>query len=81
MRQNEKRRQRNRQAKAAMKTEITKVKRLVETGNIQEAKKELRSAAKLIGKNAQKGIIHPKNARRKESRLAKGINSLLTKTE
>ena len=79
MRQNEKRMTRNRQAKAALKTAITKVERLIEGDNPDLAKKEFTNAVKIIGKTAQKGIIHPRNAQRKESRLAKKINTLSKK--
>jgi small subunit ribosomal protein S20 len=68
-RQNEVRRMRNKSIKSDMKTATKKVETAAESG---EATDDLyRSAQKRIDKAAQKGVIHPRAAARKKSRLAR----------
>jgi small subunit ribosomal protein S20 len=68
-RQNEVRRMRNKSIKSDMKTATKKVDAAAESG---EASDEVyRDAQRKIDKAAQKGVIHPRAAARKKSRLAK----------
>lgn len=66
-RQSIKARERNRVARAAVRTAIKKAS---QAGNDAESKELMRQAERAIAKAAAKGILHPKNAQRKISRLA-----------
>ncbi len=76
MRQNEKRRLRNKAYKTRVKNVIKKVKFFVEKKDIENATKSLSEAISLIQKVAGKGIIHKNNASRKISKLACLVNTL-----
>jgi small subunit ribosomal protein S20 len=76
MRQNEKRRARNRAVRSRVKTEIKKVLKAVEENNAEEANAALRSATSILGKSASKGVYHRNNASRKIARLARKVNAL-----
>ena len=76
MRQNEKRRARNRAVRSRVKTEIKKVLKAVEENNVEEANVALRSATSILGKSASKGVYHRNNASRKIARLARKVNAL-----
>jgi small subunit ribosomal protein S20 len=68
-RQNEVRRQRNKSIKSDLKTAVKKVEVAAAGG---ESTDELfRAAQKKIDAAAQKGVLHPRAAARKKSRLAK----------
>jgi small subunit ribosomal protein S20 len=73
MRQNQKRRMRNRQLRARMRTQIKKFRSLVEEGAIDEARKALPSVYSVIDSTAQKGVIHRNTAGRYKSRLARQL--------
>ncbi|AAW39196.1 MAG: 30S ribosomal protein S20 [Dehalococcoides mccartyi] len=67
-------RQENRRAKSQVKTSLTKVKKLVDAGSLTEAEAAAVSAQSTLDKAAEKGILHPKNAARRKSRLMKKLN-------
>ncbi len=70
-RQNEAQRQRNKSIKSDLKTSIKKVETAAAAG---EPTEELfRVAQKKIDTAASKGVLHPKTAARKKSRLAASI--------
>ena len=71
--QSEKRRLRNSHFKTTMKT---KIKRAVAAIDAKEAETEamFRDAVAAIDKTSSKGVIHPNNAARKISRLAKRLH-------
>ena len=69
---NEKRHQRNKAAKAELKT---RQKRAVETVGEESNDEDVRLAIKRIDMAAAKGIIHKNTAARKKSRLLKQINA------
>jgi len=70
-RQNEVRRGRNKSVTSDLKTSIRKVREAAEAG---EPTDELyRTAQKKIDTAAAKGILHPKTAARKKSRLAASL--------
>ena len=79
MRQSKKRYIRNRAAKSALYTSIKKVRKSLETENLEDAKSHLPKVIKMIGKSAQKGVIHKRKAARLESRMVKNINKLTKK--
>lgn len=69
-RQNIKARERNRVARAAVRTAIKKASAANQAGKTEEAKELMRQAERAVAKAAAKGILHRKNAQRKISRLA-----------
>jgi small subunit ribosomal protein S20 len=73
VRQNEKRRLRNRAAKKAIKTNIKSLLDAVKDGNPDTIKTEYRSAIRKLDKAAAKRVVHPNLAARKKSQLAKLI--------
>jgi len=64
---------RNKSAKRAVRTELTKARSLVETGKLAEAKTAAKSLESTVDKAARKGIIHPKSAARLKARLNRRI--------
>jgi len=68
-------RERNRNAKAALRTVIKKFRATVDK-DPEEARKVLEKAIPVISKAASKGIIHKKTASRNISRLTKKLNSV-----
>lgn len=76
MRQNEKRRLRNKAHKTKVKNAIKKVKTFVENKDIENATKQLAEAVSIIQKVAGKKIIHKNNASRKVSKLTRLVNEL-----
>ena len=83
-RQNEKRRQRNSQAKSAVRTSSKKVIKALESKeavNPDEIRALYKSYVQTVDTVAQKGIIKMNTAARKKSRLAKKVNSLLNQAQ
>jgi len=76
IRQNEKRRMRNRTRTSALKTEIRKVQDMVRERNAPSAREQLNTAYKKLDQVAAKGTIHRNKASRTKSRLAKRVVSL-----
>lgn len=72
MRQDEKRRARNRAVKSQVKTAIKKVLQAV---GKEEAPELLRQAESVIDRAAKKGVIHWRAAARKKSRLARKVRA------
>jgi small subunit ribosomal protein S20 len=71
LRQNEKRREANRTAKKAVKTQIKKVLDVAKSGTIEQLQQEYNLAAKKLDKAAAKRVVHPNLAARKKSQLSK----------
>lgn len=69
IRQNLKRRARNRWRMKAMKTSIKTFLEKLSHGSIDEARTAYREAASIIDRTAQKGVIHRNQAARRKSRL------------
>jgi small subunit ribosomal protein S20 len=73
MRQEKKRRLRNRMVKSTVKTQITKARQAITSGaDDQEA---VRAAVSELDRAAKKGVIHRNNAARRKSRLMKQFNA------
>jgi small subunit ribosomal protein S20 len=70
------RRERNRSAKKAIRTECKKVIATVAAGNVEQAEAELRTATKLLDKSAAHHVIHRNAAARVKSRLSARIKKL-----
>jgi small subunit ribosomal protein S20 len=70
------RRKRNRSTKKSIRTECKKVIEAVKSGNVDNAEKELSTAAKLLDKSAAKKVIHHNAASRLKSRLSARVKKL-----
>jgi small subunit ribosomal protein S20 len=72
-RQNEKRHQRNKAAKSALRTYVRKFREAADTGNVDEATEALRVACRHLDKAASKGVIHKNQAANRKSAIAKRL--------
>ena len=76
IRQNLKRRARNRARKERVKTQIKAFNATLATGDATAAEQELRKAVQLLDRTAAKGTIHKNAAARKRSRLTRRLNAV-----
>jgi small subunit ribosomal protein S20 len=74
-RQNEKRHERNKAAKSALKTSTKKVQSAVAEADADTAQQRFREVARSLDKAASKGTLHKRTAARRKSRLAKTVNA------
>lgn len=70
----ERKRLRNKSAKSAIKTWLTKAEKAIAARDFEAAEKLVTRAVSALDKAAEKGIIHPNNAARRKSRLMKKFN-------
>ena len=56
---------------------VKKARILIKDGNIDDAKKAVIAAEKILDKAAQRGVVHKGSAARRKSRLAKQLNDLV----
>lgn len=80
VRQNIKRRDRNRSNRAAFRTVMKKAEAAISAGDAEAAKPDVQAALKTIGTAHKKGLIHANKAARQSSRLTKKLNALQGKT-
>ena len=73
IKQNEKRRERNRSVRSEMRTRTKNAVSAVETG-VEDTAELLRAAVRRIDTAAAKGVIHPNQAARRKSRLMRRAN-------
>lgn len=73
---NQKKADRNKSIKSAVKTSIKKVEAAVVAKDKEAAVAALANAISTIDKAATKGVYHKNNATRKVSRLSKAVNTL-----
>ncbi len=64
--------------KSAMKSQIRKVRELVEAGDVESAEQAFRLAAKKLDRAGAKNVIHPNRAARTKSRLQRLIKKQKT---
>jgi small subunit ribosomal protein S20 len=76
IRQNRKRRLRNRMMKSMVKTHVKKLLSAVEQKKVEEARELLKVTTSLLHKSASKGVYHPNKAARQVSKLARKVNAL-----
>ena len=74
--QNQKRRMRNRAVKTRIKGIVKQIGLLGKDGDASTAADELNLAQSVIDKAAKKGVLHPRTAARKISRLTKNVNRI-----
>ena len=72
--QSEKRRERNRQVKSALKTQVKKARAEVDAGKASPVAGEVKNAVKALAQAKSKGVIHKRTAARRISRLMKAAN-------
>jgi small subunit ribosomal protein S20 len=75
IRQNEKRRARNKGIRTALRSSTKKVRTSAESGNAEVASSELRATARQIDKAVSRGALHKRTAARRKSRLARTVGS------
>ena len=73
-RQNEQARLRNKSVRSALKTHRRRVLEALAGGDAEAAEAALNRAARAYDKAASKGVIHPNNAAKHKSRLARSLN-------
>lgn len=76
MRQNVKRRARNRSNKSRLRTQITSLRNAIAAGDKKLSQAELTPTIALIDKMVNKKILHQNTAARYKSRLTKHVNNL-----
>ena len=76
VRQNIKRRVRNRMVRNKTRTFIKKANQLIEAGDQNAAIVAVQAAMSQLDRAAQKGVVHHNNADRRKSRLAKKLQTL-----
>jgi small subunit ribosomal protein S20 len=74
--QNEKRAERNKAVRTALKTSTKKIRTAVDAGDAEEAQARQRETARSLDKAVAKGIVHKRTAARRKSRLAKAAGSV-----
>ena len=73
MRQNPKRRLRNRYFTGAARSSVKKARSTMEEGSAQDARTATLEAIRALDKAAEKGVIHKNNAARRKSRLMRQL--------
>jgi small subunit ribosomal protein S20 len=76
MKQNIKRKARNFPVRSELKTLFKKVLSLIKEGKADEAQKLMPKVYSIIDVACKKQILHPNNAARKKSRIARALNEL-----
>lgn len=76
MRQNEKRRLRNRYFRGRARARVKRANEALEAGDLEAAREHTREAAAALDKAASKGVIHKNNAARRKSSLMKRLAEL-----
>lgn len=76
VRQNEKRRLRNRHIISTTRTYIKNVRAAIDSGDVAAAKEALPTAVNALNAAVSKGVIHRNQASRKISRLTTAVNAL-----
>ena len=75
IRSSARRQERNRHFRVAARTYFKKTRMLIEAGELESAEEMSRKAISSLDKAARKGIVHPRNASRRKSRLMKALAS------
>ena len=73
---NEKRRQRNKSVRSAVRTAVRKFREAVEAGDTEQAATLQRAASRALDKAASKGVIHKNQAANRKSAMAKRATAL-----
>ena len=76
VRQNERRRNRNRSDRTRLRTQIKKLREAIDAKNTDEANKLLPDTVSLVDVMIKKGVIHENAGARYKSRLTQRVNSI-----
>ena len=74
VKQSQARRLRNMSTKSRIKTTVKKFHQVLETGTLESARPAMIQAVAQIDRAASKGVVHPRTASRKISRLSKKLH-------
>jgi small subunit ribosomal protein S20 len=74
IRSSERKRRINQVHRSRARTYVRKARRLIATGQLEEAESMAQQAFSALDKAAQKGVIHKNNAARRKSRLTDYLN-------
>ena len=77
-RQSLERREVNRSTRAALKTQIKKIREAVKGGDVAKAEEEARTAARKLDVAAARGVIHKNAAARTKSRVSRFVKGAKT---
>ncbi|MFN2452063.1 MAG: 30S ribosomal protein S20 [Candidatus Dormibacteria bacterium] len=69
IRANERKHQRNKAVRSAVRTKVTKARRVLFSGDQVNVEEELKAAVKALDRAGEKGILHRNNVNRRKSRL------------
>lgn len=73
IKQNEKRRLRNRVVRGSSRSAVRNARLALESGNVEASQSAVLQAVSALDKAAEKGVIHKNNAARRKSRLMKRL--------
>ncbi len=76
IRQNEKRRLRNRNFAVRARTFVKRARSAIQDGQVEEAREATQAAVRALDKAAGKGVLHKNNAARRKGRLMKQLAAL-----
>jgi small subunit ribosomal protein S20 len=76
IRQNEKRRLFNRMYRSRTRTFVKRARENMRNGTVEDAAETTRQAIRDLDMAASRGVIHPRNAARRKSRLMKQLHQL-----
>jgi small subunit ribosomal protein S20 len=74
------RQQRNKAVRSEVKTNITKAEKIIFSGDLNAAKKAVKTAVSSLDKASEKGILHANNTSRRKARLIKKLNEVVAMT-
>ena len=72
---------RNQIHRGRARTSVKNARKLIEQGQIEEAREAVQRAVRALDKAAAKGVIHENNAARKKSRLMRQLNEAAESAE
>lgn len=81
LRQNVKRRLRNRSRKSRMRSAATTYQETLASGELEAAPNQLRAAMSLVDRGAKQGLLHRNAAARRKSRLMKRLTAATATAE
>ncbi len=76
LRRDAKRRMRNKAVRSRLRTEQNKYDRMIERGDVEQARQQLDLLTKLYQRAASKGVVHKNKAARKQSQSQRRLNEL-----
>lgn len=80
VRQNQRRRERNRVVRSRVRTQTRKVREAIATHNTSAAEQELRAAIKEISQAGSKAVLHRNTVSRRIARLSRQVATLTPQT-